>query len=203
MVSGDSRQPGLRLRHGPRNVRALPRGDVVFSHAGVGSSAYPRGQTIQHLVADGFGRSSNEAQTAFRAFDDETEPAERRERLMATYANAFIAKARGSGARPVALFLDDLERIDTPSVDALTVLVSRLDEARILIIGALRSDIVAAELEHPLRLLLERVPPRTTQPIAVGCTPSRRIGDVRNRVPSPWWQRRRTRAIPEAALYRN
>lgn len=115
------------------------------------------GQTIQHLVAEGFGRNSNEAQTALRAFDDETEPAERRERLMATYANAFIAKARGSGARPVALFLDDVERIDTPSVDALTVLVSRLDEAQILIVGALRSDIVAADSEHPVRLLLERV----------------------------------------------
>jgi hypothetical protein len=114
----------------------------------------PDGQTIQHLVADRFGSRSNEAQAAIRAFDDETEPATRREYLVATYANAFIATA--SGSRPVALFLDDLERIDTPSIDALTVLVSRLGEARMLILGALRSDIVAADPEHNLRHLLER-----------------------------------------------
>jgi len=113
------------------------------------------GATVQQLIADGYGTGSNEWRSAASAFDDSTDPATRREYVMATFANAVIAKARTTKG-PVLVFLDDAERIDTPSVDALTVLLSRLPETRVLLIVAFRSDVVAADKEHTFRPIVER-----------------------------------------------
>lgn len=112
------------------------------------------GQPVETLVAAAYGLESNEAVVARRAFLDDTEPATRREYMMATFANVVFGKVR-SGA-PVLIFVDDLERIDAASVDALTVLMSRLNEGRVLLLGAFRSDLVAADKKHNLRPLLER-----------------------------------------------
>lgn len=111
-------------------------------------------QTVQQLIASGYGPSSNEATVAVRAFDDNTEPGTRREYVMATFANAVVAAARSTG-RPILIFVDDLERIDASSVDALTVLMSRLSEARVLMLGAYRSDLVAADPQHSIRPFVE------------------------------------------------
>lgn len=112
-------------------------------------------ESVQELVARGYGESSNEALVANRAFDDQGEPASRREYLIATFANAVIARAKVDD-KPVVVFVDDLERIDPASVDALTVLASRILEGPILLVGALRSDVVAADTSNPARMLLER-----------------------------------------------
>jgi predicted ATPase len=111
--------------------------------------------TVQELVEGGYGRNSNEANAAARAFDDTTDPAVKREYVMATFANAVVAKAAIS-KQPLVLFLDDAERIDSASVDALIVLLSRLDEARVLLLAAFREDVVAADKEHPLRSAIDR-----------------------------------------------
>lgn len=111
--------------------------------------------TAQSLIEAGYGAWSNELHAAERAFDDSTDQAARREYIMATFANSVVAKTLVT-SEPVVIFLDDLERIDTASVDALTVLLSRLDEARVLLLAAFRQDIVSADHEHPLRPIIDR-----------------------------------------------
>jgi tetratricopeptide (TPR) repeat protein len=112
-------------------------------------------QSEIELVARGFGASSKEKIAAVKAFDSEVEPGFRRENIMATFSNVVMAAYKSRG-RPVAIFVDDLERIDTASVDALTILISRIEEAPILLVGAYRSDLVAADRKHNLKPVVER-----------------------------------------------
>ena len=112
-------------------------------------------QTEIDLVARGFGASSKEKIAAVKAFNSEIEPGFRRENIMATFSNVVMAAYKSTG-RPVAIFVDDLERIDTASVDALTILISRIEEAPILLVGAYRSDLVAADRKHNLKPIVER-----------------------------------------------
>ena len=113
------------------------------------------GQSEIEIVAKGFGSSSKERAAAVRAFDEATEPGFRRENIMATFSNTLVASFKMNG-RPLAIFVDDLERIDTASVDALTILISRIEEAPVLLVGAFRSDVVAADRQHNLRHFVER-----------------------------------------------
>lgn len=111
--------------------------------------------SVEELIAHVYGATSNEAESAERAFASDAEPASRREYVMATFANAALAGAR-TNERGLVAFVDDLERIDAASVDALTVLVSRLHEAPVLLVCAVRSDVVAADPDHCARAILER-----------------------------------------------
>ena len=112
--------------------------------------------SVEGLISRVFGVGSAEELVAHRAFLDEGEPTTRREYLMATFANVAVARARAVGGG-VVIFVDDLERVDPASVDALTILVSRLSEAPIMLVTAARSDVVAADAAHPALGLLERV----------------------------------------------
>ncbi|NNN20621.1 MAG: AAA family ATPase, partial [Acidimicrobiales bacterium] len=111
--------------------------------------------SVQQLIANIYGANSNEYLAANGIFDDKIDPALRREYIMATFVNVVVAKARAT-SRSIAIFLDDVERIDTPSVDALTVLLSRLDEEKILLLAAFRTDIVLGTKDHNFHSILDR-----------------------------------------------
>ena len=86
----------------------------------------------------------------------ELPPVEARNRLHIVLT-AFLRVFSGEG-HPVVLFLDDLQWSDAPTLELLRRLVTSHELSHLLIIGAYRSNEVAAG--HPLRLLLDDLEPK-------------------------------------------
>lgn len=137
-----------------------------------GMSFFPVRETMRQLTAEiavperlarFYGPNSTQAAIAALAEDPAADPVERRDALIATFVNLlfgrFSSAAASHESRPVLVFLDDLERIDAGSADALLCLLSRLREGPVLLLGAYRSDLVESTLSgsHPLKLLLAAV----------------------------------------------
>ena len=115
-----------------------------------------QGVPVSEFVGRAFGFNSYEAQLA-ASLDSETQDViSQRDNTLATFANIVIGASRQSN-RPVLVVFDDLERIDSASADALSALFSRLAEAAIVFLGAFRSDVIEADIDHPLRAVLEKV----------------------------------------------
>ncbi len=131
-----------------------------------GMSFYPVRELLRQLtskqglladIATAFGSNSSQLTLARLAEQPEAEPAARRDALIATFANQVFARVLIDRS-PVVLFIDDLERIDTGSVDALLCLIARLREGPVLIVGAYRTDVVGSSgSNHPLRPVISAV----------------------------------------------
>lgn len=132
-----------------------------------GMSFYPIRELLRQLasaqgaatdLALAFGGSSSQFGIARLMDAADADPAARRDALIATFANQVFARAILDKA-PLLLFVDDLERIDTGSVDALLCLNARLREGPVLVMGAYRSDVVGAAggSIHPLRPVISAV----------------------------------------------
>lgn len=129
-----------------------------------GMSFYPIRECLRQLTPDhglttdielAFGSASSQLTIARLSEHLGADPASRRDALIATFANQVLARIV-LDAVPVAVFIDDLERIDTGSVDALLCLLARLREGPVLFVGAYRSDVVPSSgaSSHPLRPVL-------------------------------------------------
>ena len=129
-----------------------------------GMTFYPVRECLRQLTSAGglttdvelaFGASSSQLMIARLSEYVDADPSARRDALIATFTNQILARSLLDGA-PVVLFIDDLERIDTGSVDALLCLLARLREGPVLVIGAYRSDVVPASgaSTHPLHPVL-------------------------------------------------
>lgn len=119
--------------------------------------------TVVEEISDFFGRDSSEVATARSSEQGDADPAQRREALVATFANIvygrFSAVSRHRGPRrPLLIFIDDLERIDVGTCDALVCILARLREGPVVILGAYRSDLVrdADGRKHTLLHFLKR-----------------------------------------------
>ncbi len=108
---------------------------------------------VRALVSELFGNGSPQAEMASVGDSLSADPASRREALVATFSNVILGRFQKSDARPIVIFIDDLEHLDAGSADALICLVSRLDEGRVLLFGAYRSDRVT-DSRHPLKPLI-------------------------------------------------
>ena len=119
-------------------------------HAGI--SLYPIKELIRKLtggasvttfVNSAFGPTSYEAGIALNLESEDADSSLGREYTMATFANAVIGRSK-LAAQPVLLFLDDLERIDSASSDAILVLMSRIvDQPVVLLCASIRSQLSA------------------------------------------------------------
>ncbi len=132
-----------------------------------GMSFYPVHECLRQLtspygllddIESAFGTSSSQLTIARLSEHPDADPSARRDALIATFANQVIARTM-IDTTPVVIFIDDLERIDTASVDALLCLLARLREGPVLVLGAYRSDVVPASgaSPHPLRPVLSAV----------------------------------------------
>jgi tetratricopeptide (TPR) repeat protein len=108
------------------------------------------GEPTGASIADMFGAGSPQAEMAAVSESVAADPSSRREALVATFTNIILGRFRETGARPILLFIDDLEHLDAGSADALICLVSRLDEGKVVLVGAYRTDLVSTSA-HPLR----------------------------------------------------
>ena len=108
------------------------------------------GRTVGEVVAELFGAGSSEVEMAAVSESISADPASRREAIVATFTNVIMGAYRSGESSPKLLFIDDLEHLDVGSADALICLVSRLNEGPVVILGAFRSDRVAAPT-HPVR----------------------------------------------------
>jgi len=102
------------------------------------------------VIAEMFGAGSSQAEMAAVSESVNADPASRREALVATFTNIILGRFHNPDARPVVLFIDDLEHLDAGSADALICLVSRLDEGKVVLLGGYRSDLVSTSA-HPLK----------------------------------------------------
>ena len=103
-------------------------------------------------IGHAFGSGSTQLTIARLSESAESDPSARRDAVIATFANQVFARVVLDKS-PLILFVDDLERIDTGSVDALMCLIARLRESPVVLLGAYRSDTVGASTAavHPLR----------------------------------------------------
>jgi predicted ATPase len=126
-----------------------------------GMSFYPIRECLRQvtsargLVPDigaAFGMTSTQVTIARLAEYPDADASARRDALVATFSNALLAREKTEGV-PIVVFVDDLERIDAGSADALVCLLARMREGRILLVGAYRSDVVpvSGSSNHPLR----------------------------------------------------
>lgn len=104
-----------------------------------------------------FGHSSSEASLAEIAQDAGSESTNKKEAVIATFSNLVFASA-ASLRQPLLLVIDDLEKIDVGSVDALLCLVARFREGPVLLIGAIRSDFALQNSagSNPLKALISQ-----------------------------------------------
>ncbi|HXU44448.1 MAG TPA: AAA family ATPase [Thermoanaerobaculia bacterium] len=118
---------------------------------------------VAEQLAAVYGPASIQAQMAAIAEQPGADPVQRRDALIATFVNLLLAPFERAASRPkaapIALFFDDLERIDAGSADALLCLLARLREGPVVVLGAYRTDRVESTLSgsHPLKLLLAAV----------------------------------------------
>ena len=120
-----------------------------------------RGSSLMEDVAAYYGGDSLQASLAQLAEDVSAAPSQRRDAVVATFANVIFgrfARARGAAARPVLIQIDDMERLDIGTADALLCVLARLREGPVVIVGAYRTDLLreaeAGGQRHPLRPVL-------------------------------------------------
>ncbi|MEY2421050.1 MAG: hypothetical protein QOI95_1117 [Acidimicrobiaceae bacterium] len=105
-----------------------------------------------------YGVGSSQAAYAIAAEDPSTPSEQRREALIATASNLVFGQRRASSSPALLLVLDDLERIDPGSVDALLCLLSRSNESPVLVVGLYRTDFVErVGRQHPIMPLIDAV----------------------------------------------
>ena len=73
--------------------------------------------------------------------------------MVATFANLVIGRTADRANPALFLFIDDLERLDAGSADALLCLMGRLREGRILLLTSCREDALQAD---PVRAQMVR-----------------------------------------------
>lgn len=165
LVSGMSGVGKTALAHIVLNEAAVREFDVYQTacepfHEGM--SFFPVREVVRQvsgsraagaLVAELFGNGSPQAEMASVSESHSADPSSRRDALVATFTNVILGRFQQPGARPILVFIDDLEHLDAGSADALICLVSRLGEGRVLLFGAYRSDRVA-DSRHPLKSLI-------------------------------------------------
>jgi predicted ATPase len=111
------------------------------------------GRTIGEAVGDLYGPASPQADVAAVSDSTSVDPVSRREALVATFTNAILGRFRMPGARPMVIFIDDLEHLDAGSADALICLVARISEGPVFVLGAYRTDLVTTS-SHPLKTVI-------------------------------------------------
>ncbi len=112
------------------------------------------------LVRTYYAPSSSQVTMAELAEAKDVDSIHRKDAYLATFANALygpFASSKDGHRQPLIIFLDDLEWIDSSTVDALLCVRSRFSEGPVVLIGAYRSDIVNEHslATHPLRPLIE------------------------------------------------
>lgn len=118
------------------------------------------GFSMSDRIVQYYGSGSSQALTAQSAEDAHADPASRRDALIASFINLILGRFNGrSDAKPLLLFVDDLECIDAGTVDALLCLLARAREGAVIVAGGYRTDIVreGAPTGHPLMRLLSAV----------------------------------------------
>lgn len=108
---------------------------------------------IEQAISETFGRQSAEAHAAQAIAAENVSAAERRDAMVATFANLIIGQTANRANPPLFLFIDDLERLDAGSADALLCLMGRLREGRILVLTSCREDSLQA---NPVRAQMVR-----------------------------------------------
>lgn len=121
-----------------------------------------QGRTVLVEMERLYGTSSQEAHAAFVAEDTTASPGQRRDALVATFANLLLGHAQPPNHEagvPLVLFFDDMEHVDLGTADGLLCVLSRLSEAPLMIVGAYRSDLIppAGGETHPIRPLLAAI----------------------------------------------
>lgn len=111
------------------------------------------GRSPAALMTEQFGEGSSQVEMAQVSESMNVDPSSRREALVATFTNVILGRFQDPAAKPILIYFDDLEFLDTGSADALICLVSRMGEGRVALLGAFRSDRVVDQ-RHPLRSLI-------------------------------------------------
>lgn len=111
------------------------------------------GRQTGELLAEWFGTGSPQAEMAAVGDSLNADPSSRREALVATVTNVILGRFQHPDARPILIFIDDMEHLDTGSSDALICMVSRFGEGRVLLLGAYRSDLVT-DSRHAIKTLM-------------------------------------------------
>lgn len=162
LISGDSGVGKSALANAVL-ARAAQQGFDVFQTAcepfHEGMSYFPARELVRQVaggratgaaIAELFGDGSPQSEMASVSESVNADPSSRREALVATFTNIILGRFAKPDARPILLFIDDLEHLDAGSADALICLVSRLNEGKVVLFGAYRTDLVATSA-HPLR----------------------------------------------------
>lgn len=105
-------------------------------------------ETPSTRISAFFGDASPEMKLAMSA-ESATDPALRRDSLIATFCNLVTLLCRTNPTGTAVVLIDDLERVDPGSADALLCLLARLRETSAIVIGSFRSS--DTTLNHPLR----------------------------------------------------
>ena len=114
-----------------------------------------RGTAVTEFISQAFGHASYEADIARSLESEAADTVASREYTMATFANVVLGRWKASDT-PVLLFLDDVERIDAASADAVIVLMSRMVDQPVFLLGAARSDIVELDQDNPARAIITK-----------------------------------------------
>jgi tetratricopeptide (TPR) repeat protein len=111
-----------------------------------------RSSSLAAAVEEHFALTSSQVSIARLAEEPGVDPVQRREAFLATFANALYGRFSGrekKNARPILLFLDDLEWIEAGTADAILCLRSRFGQGPLVVLGAYRTDLVPrTTLEH-------------------------------------------------------
>ena len=105
-----------------------------------------------------YGSTSQQASMAAIIDSALVDAVARREALLATFAALVLGTANQRSGQPLLLFIDDMENIDSGSVDGLLCLLARLGDGPVFVVGAFRSDVVdLASRSHPLTSLIDAI----------------------------------------------
>ena len=118
-----------------------------------------RSSSLTAAIEEHFAPTSSQASIARFTEEPGADPVQRRDAILATFANALygrFAAGRRMSAKPVLLIIDDLEWIDSSTVDAILCLRSRFAEGPVVVLGCYRTDLVHAETpgKHALSSLI-------------------------------------------------
>lgn len=116
-----------------------------------GMSFFPVREMVSQLAADRsilnevqrlFGTSSNEARIAQQCEDINIPSTERRDALITTLTNVVFGRFhRQSSETPLLLSIDDLERADLGTLDALMWFLSNMNQAPVVVMSSFRTDL--------------------------------------------------------------
>jgi tetratricopeptide (TPR) repeat protein len=118
-----------------------------------------RSSSLAAAVEEHFSLTSSQVSIARLAEEPGVDPVQRREAFLATFANALYGRFAGRerrNARPILLFLDDLEWIEAGTADALLCLRARFGQGPLVVLGAYRTDLVPRTTveHHPLNPII-------------------------------------------------